>query len=295
MAMLCLFILLGFTTNSLSATAVKNNMSSTSKATKAPSAKATKAPTAKSTKTKPITVTECGLSFTDQKVVLTDNLDCGSRIGDQQDCAVTLDGPEAEIDCNDFTLSQVASVAVFYADGPFFSGICLNNGATAINCNVKKFVDGIYVINGGEVVNSNLSPNQFGIYAKFRRDSTLTIEDTDANSNSYYYGLYIDIDSGVEAKLDVKGEVTLNSNGLVGMYLFLEANTKLDIAVLNDATLESCGNIVYDISGVVPASATATFSGTGYTCDQAKVVFNGDGGGTVGTVVPPNCQACPVP
>jgi len=44
MAMLCLFILLGFTTNSLSATAVKNNMSSTSKATKA-SAKATKAPT----------------------------------------------------------------------------------------------------------------------------------------------------------------------------------------------------------------------------------------------------------
>jgi len=100
--------------------------------------------------------------------------------------------------------------------------------------------------------------------------------------------MYIGIDSGVEAKLIVKGEVTLNSNGLAGMYSFLYSNSNLEIDVENGSTLESCGNYI-DIYGYVTAFATATFSGDGsYTCDQAKVVFNGDG-----TVVPPNCQACP--
>jgi hypothetical protein len=100
--------------------------------------------------------------------------------------------------------------------------------------------------------------------------------------------LYIDVYSGVEAKLIVKGSVTLNSNGLVGMYPFLEANTKLDIVVDNGSTLESCGNGVSDIEGYVAASATATFSGTGYICDQTNL-FGG------GTVVEPVCQACPDP
>ena len=74
------------------------------------------------------------------------------------------------------------------------------------------------------------------------------------------------------------------------MYSFLYSNSNLEIDVENGSTLESCGNIVYDISGEVVASATtATFSGDGsYTCDQAKVVFNGDG-----TVDEPVCQACP--
>jgi hypothetical protein len=51
----------------------------------------------------PVTLTGCGESFTDTKVVLTDNLDCGPRPPGQfiDSCAVTLDGPEAEIDCND--------------------------------------------------------------------------------------------------------------------------------------------------------------------------------------------------
>ena len=132
--------------------------------------------------------------------------------------------------------------------------------------------------------------------------------------------MYIDIESGVEAKLDVKGEVTFNSNGFAGMYPFLDPNSKLDIVVDNSASLnldqngsnafrnsgfyanvysvaelivdvkgggsfKSCGNTQFDISGEVVASATATFSGTGYTCDQA--VFNGGG-----TVVGPVCQDC---
>jgi hypothetical protein len=116
----------------------------------------------------------------------------------------------------------------------------------------------------------------------------------DAKSNSNY-GLYIGFDSrgsDVEAKLIVKGEVTFNSNGGKGMNSYLFSDSKLDIAVLNDATLESCGNDDYDINGYVAASATATgaatFSGDGsYICDQTKVVFNGDG-----TVVGPVCQPC---
>jgi hypothetical protein len=110
------------------------------------------------------------------------------------------------------------------------------------------------------------------------------------DASNAIYGMYIGVDSGVEAKLIVKGEVTFNSNGngFAGMYSFLYSNSNLEIDVENGSTLESCGNTQFDIYGQVPANATATFSGTGYTCDQAKVVFNGGF-----TVVPPNCQACP--
>ena len=129
------------------------------------------------------------------------------------------------------------------------------------------------------------------------------------------------VGGGANAQVIVKGKVTLNSNGYAGMYSFLNSDSKLDIAVLNDATLnldqngsngfravvqpgaelnvdvvkengsfESCGNTQFDIYGTVDATATATFSGTGYTCDQAKVVFTGPGGSTV---VKPVCQDCP--
>jgi hypothetical protein len=131
----------------------------------------------------------------------------------------------------------------------------------------------------------------------------------------------VGVDSGVEAKLIVKGEVTLNSND-IGMFLDLGPNSKLDIAVVNGTSLnmdlneapgfyanvysgaelnidvkgggsfKSCGNGVYDI-GVndindPPATAKATFSGDGsYTCDN-DVYFPNDG-----TFVPPNCEDCP--
>ena len=113
----------------------------------------------------------------------------------------------------------------------------------------------------------------------------------DANSNlNYGLGIGTGFDSGVEAKLIVKGKVTLNSNDNYGLYSYLEANTKLEINVKNGSTLESCGNTRGDISGQVPANATATFSGTGYTC-SSKQFFVTVGG----TVVEPVCQACPDP
>ena len=109
----------------------------------------------------------------------------------------------------------------------------------------------------------------------------------DANSNANS-GLYISARNGVEAEFIVKGKVTFNSNVSFGMYSYLFSDSKLDIAVLNDATLESCGNTRRDISGFVEGAAT--FSGTGYTCDQTYFFFDGNG-----TVVEPVCQACPDP
>ena len=122
----------------------------------------------------------CGESFTNEKVALTNNLNCGPR-GEgvlRRACAVELVGPEAEIDCDDYTLSQIATSPRSYLDGPFTAGICLKNGAKAINCNVQRFYAGIDAQNAGEVVNSNLSFNYVGMYAYFDEDATLTIEDT---------------------------------------------------------------------------------------------------------------------
>ena len=110
----------------------------------------------------------------------------------------------------------------------------------------------------------------------------------DASSNNNV-GLGINVSNGANAQLIVKGNVNINSND-IGMYSFLDlkANTKLEINVENGSTLESCGNIVYDIYGYVIGAAT--FSGTGYTC-SSKQFFVGFGG----TVVEPVCQACPDP
>ena len=130
--------------------------------------------------------------------------------------------------------------------------------------------------------------------------------------------MYIGVESGVEAEFIVKGNVNINSNGN-GMFLTLDPNSKLDIAVVNGASLnmdlnapgfyanvysgaelnvdvkgggsfKSCGNGVYDIGANdfsnPPVTAKATFSGDGsYTCDN--VYFPNDG-----FFVPPTCQAC---
>jgi hypothetical protein len=134
-------------------------------------------------------------------------------------------------------------------------------------------------------------------------------------SNNGFSGLFIQVQNGANAKLNVKGSVNINSNEVYGMQSYLpDSNSNLDFVVESDATLnfdqnevgfgatvfagaelnvdvkgngsfESCGN-TRDISGFVGA-ATATFSGAGYTCDQNKVVLTG-----TGTVVEPVCEPC---
>ena len=141
-------------------------------------------------------------------------------------------------------------------------------------------------------------------------------------------GLEIDVrgrGANTDAKLIVKGKVTLNSNGFDGISTSIYPNTNLDIVVETGALLnttsnggiglrvsfinfdsgdaipsefnvdvkeggffKSCGNGQVDIFGNPPSTSTLAFSGTGYTCDQAKVVFY-----DTGTVVEPDCQDCP--
>ena len=93
---------------------------------------------------------------------------------------------------------------------------------------------------------------------------------------------------GVNVKLIVKGNNTFNSNYFYGINTFVnfDSNANLEINVESGATLHSCGNGA-DINGYVHEGGKVDFSGTGYTCDQDKVSFGGDG-----TVVEPVCQAC---
>jgi hypothetical protein len=103
-------------------------------------------------------------------------------------------------------------------------------------------------------------------------------------SNNARNGLVIGVFRNANVQLIVKGEVTFNSNKY-GMYSDLNPSNNLEINVENGSTLESCGNTQRDIYGYVEGAAT--FSGDGsYTCDN--VYFPIDG-----TVLPPNCQACP--
>ena len=107
-------------------------------------------------------------------------------------------------------------------------------------------------------------------------------------SNNSNTGLYIVVVPGAKAELIVKGQVTVNSNEFFGMFSSLDSNANLEINVESSATLTTCEN-KFDIFGSVGTSSTLDFSGTGYTCDPNKVVF--DGAGTV--VDEPDCQACP--
>ena len=94
----------------------------------------------------------------------------------------------------------------------------------------------------------------------------------------------------VNAELNVKRENTFNSNGNDGVStnrIFPPSNLKINVE--SDATLESCKNGRYDIGGIVFEDAEVDFSGDGYTCEQAKVVFTGTGADNVDK---PVCKRC---
>lgn len=110
------------------------------------------------------------------------------------------------------------------------------------------------------------------------------------------------VSNGAQVKLDLIGEVNIDSNGIFGMYSWVDGNTILEINVETDASLnldqngvdgfraavltgaelnvtvkeggafKSCENTVDDIRGSVSAYATAKVLGDGsYICDQTKV------------------------
>jgi len=105
---------------------------------------------------------QCGQTFTGEELELTEDLYCPQTTSG--DCAITLEGEDAVLDCNQFMIDGDSSVG---------NGICILNGASAINCYVQKFLIGIYVENGGEVKDCEVMFNDgFGIYVKNEASST---------------------------------------------------------------------------------------------------------------------------
>ncbi len=140
-------------------------------------------------------VIECGITFTNEEVVLSHGLFCTENdYSDDEElmelnAAITLSGPEASIDCQGRTIRQISqglglgsSCQTGLGIGDPFepsnyrkemkkncynfyqAGILLIDGATAINCNVENFYDGFLVLNGGEVRKSKTSGNVHGVF-----------------------------------------------------------------------------------------------------------------------------------
>ena len=111
----------------------------------------------------------------------------------------------------------------------------------------------------------------------------------DASNNGR--GLFLDLD-GAEGDVQViaKGSNTFNSNDGDGIYSYIDDSMNLFIDVEEGGSVQSCGNLDDDIDTEnCGASATAAFTGSGYTCDKIYESSN------EGTVVRPDCQPCPDP
>ena len=127
----------------------------------------------------------CGQTFTDE-VTLTEDLVCdddiqpaSNSVKRAKNCAITLDGDDAELDCNGFAVFQESSNGNDAAvtcpsdttkeekttcDLYYYRGICLKGNAKAKNCQgVENFIQGFHVEGGGEIEDALVSRNRIGI------------------------------------------------------------------------------------------------------------------------------------
>ena len=147
-------------------------------------------------------VLACGQTFTNEKVVLSDDLTCTDKVEGASDqvlgtlnAGITLVGPSASLDCKGHTVRQVttkfASNCELYEDDGakpghddacegccsriimkkdcklyYQAGIMLKDGATAKNCRTEQFYEGILVLNGGKVEDSEATGNADGIFVQ---------------------------------------------------------------------------------------------------------------------------------
>jgi len=135
---------------------------------------------------------DCG-GFFFNSYRLSNDVICEELAGDTAGkCAITMFGPDTEIDCRDFKVSQVlpqpgaaqnCKVDPFdrFPQDPvdrvkmkqecglsYAYGICLAGGAKAKNCHVDSFAAGIYVFSAAlpsEVTNTTVEENQYGVLA----------------------------------------------------------------------------------------------------------------------------------
>mmetsp|Transcript_3057 Transcript_3057/g.4592 ORF Transcript_3057/g.4592 Transcript_3057/m.4592 type:complete len:411 (+) Transcript_3057:97-1329(+) len=217
---------------------------------------------------------QCGGEAYTGEVKLTEDLFCTDTEtppigGDICDiCAITLDGEDAELDCNEFMVHNSGAMVI---------GICLLNGARAKNCYVQKFLVGIYVQNGGEVNECEVMFNDvFGIQVQNEASSTtkMKISNTYIHDNSdrgfYFLGSGESPESS-ETSIEVNN-VKSNHN-VIGMS-FAGDNVKLEVQVKDSETSNNSGSGI-EIDSVFGVNISAAVD---VELDGIISRYNGDHG-----------------
>jgi len=175
---------------------------------------------------------QCGGEAYTGEVKLTEDLNCPSGDYASGDCAITLNGKQAVLDCNKYMINNNL--------GASDNGICILNGATAINCHVQKFGIGIYVQNGGEVKDCEVMFNEGnGVLIKNEASSTtkMKISNTYIHDN-YRSGIYFfgsgESPESSETSIEVNN-VQSSHNGGHGM-TFRGSNVTLEMQIKDSET-----------------------------------------------------------
>eukprot|EP00985_Skeletonema_marinoi_P012167 scaffold5824_cov81-Skeletonema_marinoi.AAC.3 len=172
---------------------------------------------------------QCGQTFTGE-VKLTEDLYCPQTTSGN--CAITLEGEDAVLDCNQYMIDG--------DDSSSGRGVCLLNGASAINCYVQKFEDGIYVKNGGEVKDCEVMFNvALGIHIENEASSTTKIKMKISNTYIHDNGnegiFFRGRPESSETSIEVNN-VKSNHNGRNGMLFIGGDNVKLQVQVTDSET-----------------------------------------------------------
>ena len=122
---------------------------------------------------------KCGHTITGKKKLsFLQDIVCTEGPVNVDDCAITVSGEGAELDCNHFMISQETS-------GSWKYGICVSNGAKAVKCPVQRFGfeyegAGIRIEDGGEIEDCEVMFNIYrGILVEGSPDSTSTTKISD--------------------------------------------------------------------------------------------------------------------
>mmetsp|Transcript_13203 Transcript_13203/g.16813 ORF Transcript_13203/g.16813 Transcript_13203/m.16813 type:complete len:409 (+) Transcript_13203:37-1263(+) len=204
---------------------------------------------------------QCGQTFTGE-VKLTEDLFCTDTEpppigGDICDiCAITLDGEDAELDCNEFMVHNSGAMVI---------GICLLNGARAKNCYVQKFLVGIYVQNGGEVNECEVMFNDvFGIQVQNEASSTtkMKISNTYIHDNAGGSGIFFlgSGESPESSETSIEVNNVKSNHNVIGMS-FAGVNVKLEVQVKDSETSNNSGSGIVILKKIFDAAVDVELDG----------------------------------
>mmetsp|Transcript_13209 Transcript_13209/g.16829 ORF Transcript_13209/g.16829 Transcript_13209/m.16829 type:complete len:402 (+) Transcript_13209:37-1242(+) len=196
---------------------------------------------------------QCGQTFTGE-VKLTEDLYCPQTTSGN--CAITLEGEDAVLDCNQYMIDGDIRVG---------NGICLRNGASAINCNVQKFKDGIYVENGGEVNDCEVMFNDvFGIQVQNEASSTtkMKISNTYIHDNAGGSGIFFlgSGESPESSETSIEVNNVKSNHNVIGMS-FAGVNVKLEVQVKDSETSNNSGSGIVILKKIFDAAVDVELDG----------------------------------